>query len=153
MSQPYLITSNNYEAGYYRLSACNANISLSDEAWHNFNDAAFTCPSGASARYRFANNVPVWQSHYFGDWDNLRLYPASGAYHGADLPMVFGTAEQVSGLPNSDREDEFSEYIRSAWAAFATDPTDGLTQFGWPKYDPQGEFILTLEDLAALTPQ
>ncbi|CAG8935874.1 unnamed protein product [Penicillium salamii] len=141
---PYLITSNNYEAGYYRLSAYNANISLSDEAWHNFNDAAFTCPSGASARYRFANNVPVWQSHYFGDWDNLRLYPASGAYHGADLPMVFGTAEQVSGLPNSDREDELSQYISSAWVAFATDPTDGLTQFGWPKYDPKEKTLVAL---------
>jgi len=140
MSQPYLITSNNYEPGYYRVSAYTANISLSNRAWHKFNDAAFTCPSGASARYRADNNVPVWQSHYFGDWDNLRLYPTSGSYHGAELPMVFGTAEKVSGIPNSDKENEFARYMASAWVAFASDPHDGLTKFGWPRYNPDGKY-------------
>ncbi|CAG7918797.1 unnamed protein product [Penicillium olsonii] len=141
---PYLITSNNYEPGYYRVSAYSANISLSDEAWNNYNDAAFTCPSGASARYRFANDFPVWQSHYFGDWENLRLYPTSGSYHGADLPMVFGTSEQVSGIPNSDRENEFSRFISSAWVAFATDPNHGLTKFGWPRYNPEEKTLVAL---------
>ncbi|KAJ5214060.1 hypothetical protein N7449_001229 [Penicillium cf. viridicatum] len=97
--------------------AFNANISLSDSAWQIFNDAAFTCPSGASARYRVHNGVLVWQSHYFGDWDNLRLYPNSGSYHGADLRMVFGAGEQVGGILNSDRENEFSRYMASAWVA------------------------------------
>lgn len=135
-----MINSNHYEPGYYRISAFNANISLSDSAWQSFNDAAFTCPSGASARYRVHNGVPVWQSHYFGDWDNLRLHHNSGSYHGADLPIVFGTGEQVSGIPNSDRENEFARYMASAWVAFASDPQEGLTKFGWPRYNPNGKF-------------
>lgn len=147
MPQPYLINSNHYEPGYYRISAFNANISLSDSAWQRFNDAAFTCPSGASARYRVDNGVPVWQSHYFGDWDNLRLHLNSGSYHGADLPMVFGTGEKVSGIPNSDRENEFARYMASAWVAFASDPHEGLTKFGWPRYNPNGKFPIDFSKL------
>ncbi|KAJ5787487.1 Carboxylesterase type B [Penicillium paradoxum] len=141
---PYLINSNHYEPGYYRISANTANITLSDSAWQAFNDAAFTCPSGASARYRVDNGVPVWQSHYFGDWDNLRLHPNSGSYHGADLPMVFGTAEQVSGIANSDVENEFARYMASAWVAFASDPKEGLTKFGWPQYNPNEQTLVGL---------
>ncbi|KAJ5865019.1 uncharacterized protein N7529_006935 [Penicillium soppii] len=141
---PYLITSNNYEPGYYRVSAYAANISRSNSVWDRFNDAAFTCPSGASARYRVDNNVPAWQSHYFGDWDNLRLYDGSGSYHGADLPMLFGTAEQVSGIPNSDQENEFARYMASAWVAFASDPHHGLTKFGWPRYNPDEKTLVGL---------
>jgi hypothetical protein len=32
-----------------------------------FNQAAFTCPSGAAAADRAAHGVPTWQSCYFGD--------------------------------------------------------------------------------------
>lgn len=54
--------------------------------------------------------------------------------------MVFGTGEQVSGIPNSDRENEFARYMASAWVAFASDPQEGLTKFGWPRYNPNGKF-------------
>ncbi|KAJ5157759.1 uncharacterized protein N7482_008859 [Penicillium canariense] len=132
---PYLVNSNDYEAGYYRVSAYGANISLSNQQWNMFNLGSFTCPSGAAARDRVAHGVPTWQSRYFGDWDNLRLYKGSGTYHGTDLAQLFGTAERISGLANSDRENEFARYIASAWVAFASDPEKGLTEFGWPRYN------------------
>lgn len=53
--------------------------------------------------------------------------------------MVFGTAQSVSGLPNSPEEDEFAKYMASAWVAFASDPQNGLTEFGWPLYNPDGK--------------
>ncbi|GMG10462.1 unnamed protein product [Aspergillus oryzae var. brunneus] len=141
---PYLVTSNANEAGYYRVSAYAANISHPDPVWNLFNQAAFTCPSGQTAAHRTAAGVPTWQSRYFGDWDNLRLYPFSGAYHGIDLPMVFGTASKISGIADSEKEREFARYMASAWVAFAADPADGLSRFGWPRYDENGEFGLTL---------
>lgn len=54
--------------------------------------------------------------------------------------MIFGTGELVSGTPNSERENEFARYMASAWVAFASDPKEGLTKFGWPQYNPDSEF-------------
>ncbi|RMZ40494.1 lipase/esterase [Aspergillus flavus] len=141
---PYLVTSNANEAGYYRVSAYAANISHPDPVWNLFNQAAFTCPSGQTAAHRTAAGVPTWQSRYFGDWDNLRLYPFSGAYHGIDLPMVFGTASKISGIADSEKEREFARYMASAWVAFAADPADGLSRFGWPRYDENEETLVGL---------
>lgn len=92
-------------------------------------------------RDRIAHGVPAWQARYFGDWDNMRLYPGSGAYHGSDLAMVFETSERISGLPDNQTEKEVARLMASAWAAFASNPQDGLEKFGWPKYNPNGEFF------------
>lgn len=133
------MTSNDHESGVYRVTSYTENETLSDKAWESFDLAAFTCPSGQAARDRNAHGVPAWQSRYFGDWDNLRLYPTSGAYHASDIPMIFNTQEAVSGIPNSKREDKVGSYMASAWAAFAHDPKDGLTKFGWPRYGSEGK--------------
>lgn len=76
----------------------------------------------------------MWRYRYFGDFANLQLFPGSGAYHGSDLNMVFGTAEDVSGLPNDALERATIAYVQKAWAAFARDPQRGLTKLGWPLY-------------------
>jgi hypothetical protein len=140
MVEPYLINSNNYEPGYYRVSAYGGNVWLTVEQWIKYNIAAFTCPSGTSARGRAANGVPIWQSHYFGDWNNLRLYPGSGTYHGVDLLMLFSTAENVSEVANTEEEPDFAHYMASAWVASASDPHEGLTNFGWPQYNHDRTF-------------
>jgi carboxylesterase type B len=53
--------------------------------------------------------------------------------------MVFGTAEDVSGLENIPAEDATSRYIMGAWAAFARDSKQGLSKYGWPAYNPNGK--------------
>jgi len=79
--------------------------------------------------------VPIWRFRYFGDWDNLRLYPTSGAYHGSDLEMIFGASEDVSGLPESAPEMEMQALMQRTWAVFADDPVKGLErEMGWPVY-------------------
>jgi carboxylesterase type B len=64
----------------------------------------------------------------------LELFPGSGTYHGTELDMVFGTAQDVSGLPNTAVENATSEYFMKVWAAFARNPTSGLSTLGWPTY-------------------
>jgi hypothetical protein len=59
--------------------------------------------------------------------------------------MVFGTAQDVSGLPNSAAEDKYIKYLQGAFAAFAQDSESGLTEYGWPEYDVKG-----MQDIAQL---
>lgn len=116
----------------------------------------FTCPNKYQAEGRLAHDVPVWVYRNFGNWSNLELYPpnpayagqviseGSGAYHGSDLEMVFGNPSGVSGLPNSQPEKEMIKLMQGAWAAFARDPAKGLTNYGWPEYNPDTSSLIRL---------
>ncbi|KAJ7727265.1 carboxylesterase [Mycena metata] len=134
---PYLLGSLDNEAGFYRIRGFTAGLNLTDSQWSIFNSEAFTCATSQTASFRVRAEVPIWRYRYFGDWNNLRLYnccPGSGAYHGSDLEMVFGTAEDVSGIANGIREERVSKTMRRAWGAFAKDPRAGLNGLGWPEY-------------------
>ncbi|KAJ7641052.1 carboxylesterase [Roridomyces roridus] len=141
---PYLLGSLDNEAGFYRIRAFTANLNITNAQWDTFNLEAFTCATAHSAIARAAQGIPTWRYRYFGDWDNLRLFPGSGAYHGSDLEMVFGTGKAVSGEEDGVVEQEVSESMRGAWGAFARDPKAGLTKFGWPVYDPQRATLVRL---------
>lgn len=145
---PLLAGNGNQEDGWYRLAGWAARVNLTNSQWDLFTQRAFTCPSAHTTKYRVQYGVPTWRYRYSGDWDNLRLYNStaglgpngSGTYHGADLNMVFGTAEDVSGLKNTLEEDATSKYMMGAWAAFARDSMRGLEAYGWPPYKPNGMF-------------
>ncbi|KAK0267187.1 hypothetical protein LTR35_016461 [Friedmanniomyces endolithicus] len=135
---PYLAGNCNYEAGFYRVGAYAANITLTPAQWQLFNQRAFTCPTKYATDARAQHGVPTWRYRYMADWKNLRLYPASrdypdsGTYHGSDMDMLFGTAYDVTGRRNSLQEELTSRYFMGAWAAFGRDPTAGLEVYGWP---------------------
>jgi carboxylesterase type B len=145
---PYLAGNADWEPGWYKLSAYAAKVNLTEAQWELFQERAFTCPTGYSTSYRVQHHVPTWRYRYNGDWDNLRMYNGtaclgprgSGAYHGSELSILFGTSKVVSGLPNTAEEDATSAYMMGAWAAFARDPVKGLTKYGWPAYKPIGKF-------------
>ncbi|KAG9735110.1 cholinesterase, partial [Aureobasidium melanogenum] len=110
----YLAGNVNYEAGFCRLAALATNKTLTPAQWDDFNLAGFTCPTGTETANRAKYNVPAWRYRYFGDWENLRLYPGSRAYHGTEITMIFGTGEDVSGLPDSAAQDEVLRYMIKA---------------------------------------
>ncbi|KAI1321702.1 cholinesterase precursor [Xylariaceae sp. FL0255] len=149
---PYLLGNNDFEAGWYKLSAWAAKINLTESQWSLFNQRAFTCPAGYTARYRVVQGVPTWRYRYYGKWNNLQLYNdtaglgnrGSATYHGSDLEMVFGTGRDVSEVANSPAEDAVSAYMMRAWAAFARDPSEGLKAYGWPSYNTIEESLVQL---------
>lgn len=52
-----------------------------------------------------------------------------------------------TGIPASTvEEQEIGKYMRSAWAAFAKDPVNGLDTYGggWPRFDPENEMLVRL---------
>ncbi|KAG8628057.1 hypothetical protein KVT40_003930 [Elsinoe batatas] len=158
-----LSCSTSNEAGFYRVSAYNANISLTNPAWERFNQRAFTCPTKYAADARARAGVPVWRYRYSPDWPNLRLYnattnssaaaagkdgggrPASGAYHGSELSLLFGTTREVTGQETVGEEESLGRYIMGAWGAFGRDPGRGLEGYGWPMWrGGKGEDLVLL---------
>jgi carboxylesterase type B len=157
---PLMAGNADHEDGWYRISGWAAKLGLTNAQWDLFTERGFTCPTAYSTDYRVQQGVPTWRYRYHGDWDNLRLYDGSAglgprgsaAYHGSDLNMVFGTAQDVSGLPNSAAEDKYIKYVQGAFASFAKDSESGLTEYGWPEYDMEGmhdiaHFLELLADL------
>ncbi|CAN9423948.1 unnamed protein product [Alternaria alternata] len=149
---PLLVGNADHEDGWYRISGWAAKLNFTNAQWDLFTQRGFTCPTSLSAAYRAQYDVPTWRYRYHGDWDNLRLYngsaglgsQGSAAYHGSDLGLVFCTAQDISGLPNSAAENQYTKYVQGAWGAFARDSQKGLTEYGWPLYNSGNATLVEL---------
>ena len=133
---PYFHGHNDYEQGYYVIPAFAQGRNVTAAQTAQFLLESFVCPHSYEARQRVKAKVPTWVYRYFGDWDNTRLYPTSGAYHGTELHMILGGSEDASGLPATQAQKETSRLFQRAVAAFAENPKSGLAKLGWPQFDP-----------------
>ncbi|KJZ75378.1 hypothetical protein HIM_05304 [Hirsutella minnesotensis 3608] len=129
---PILFGNNDNEAGYYVVSAYAAGVVATTEETQELNLESFTCPVASQVRARRAHGVQAWAYRYLADWDNTRLYPTSGAYHGVELNMIFGTSADVTGIATSAQQQRLTRLMQRAWFNFCNDPHQGLTKFGWP---------------------
>jgi cholinesterase len=132
---PYLQGHNDYEQGYYVIPAFAQGRNVTAAQTAQFLLESFVCPVSYEARQRTKAKVPTWAYRYFGDWDNTRLYPTSGAYHGTELHMILGSSEDASGIPATQPQKDTSKLFQRAVAAFAGDPSNGLSKIGWPRFD------------------
>lgn len=139
---PIYMGTNNNEAGYYRIPAYRAGIIPTPAQVDSFHLESFTCPIAYQARARESHVAPAWVWRYFGDWNNTRLYPSSGAYHGSDLHMIFGASGDVSGIPPVQAQMQLTKVMQEAWYAFSNDPWNGLTQIGYPRYDESKDTLI-----------
>ncbi|PYI01229.1 carboxylesterase [Aspergillus sclerotiicarbonarius CBS 121057] len=141
---PYLLGHNDNEAGFYKIAVYMQGRSLTAEQWQAFNDNTFTCPTDYQTAQRVRFGVPAWRFRYFADWNNTRLYPTSGAYHGVDLNMIYGNSELFTDVPASAGQVELTSRMQAAWAAFVIDPTAGLSKVGWPVFDLNNNTLIRL---------
>ncbi|EKM81263.1 hypothetical protein AGABI1DRAFT_127276 [Agaricus bisporus var. burnettii JB137-S8] len=80
----------------------------------------FTCSAGVAALVRMNASVPAWRYQY---------------------QAIFPNTAEIAKTPE---EIALSNYMQSAWVAFARDPQNGLTDFGWPMYDPASDSLIQL---------
>jgi len=144
IQRPYFTGSNNYEAGFFKILGVQRNPPISAQEWCLFNLAVFTCPAAKAAKYRARQQVNTWRYRYFADFPNMRLTEnpplgPSGAYHTAEIPVVFKTTVDSSGAPDTPQEAAISNYLNRAWAAFAKDPENAFYDepYNFPQYDPR----------------
>ncbi|KAF2111296.1 carboxylesteras-like protein [Lophiotrema nucula] len=100
----------------------------------------FLCPSYKTASLRANANIPTYRYLYAGNFTNLSPLPWMGAYHGSELPMLFGTHGNYRAA-STRFEKQVSEALQDAWRAFANDPKGGLKGQGWPQFKVEGDIV------------
>ncbi|KAH9437411.1 hypothetical protein MCOR02_001068 [Pyricularia oryzae] len=142
---PTLMGHNHNEDGYYRLPVFRNGVIPTPAQVQTFLLESFTCPVSFQSQARAARGVPAFAYRFMADWNNTRLFPTSGAYHGVDLHMVFGASQDTSGLPPSPDQKRLTRLMQRMWASFSADPAEGLTKaLGWPVWDPESETLAVL---------
>jgi len=149
IKRPLLIGVADYEAGLFKTVGALSGSESPEPFWTSLNQVAFNCPAAARANISYSNGVPTWRYRWFGDFPNTRLtsIPDSGAWHGSELPVLFDTPVTGPGIPdNTPEEIAIGKYFRGAWATFAKDPINGLTNYGggWPNYEAGGQTLIRL---------
>jgi cholinesterase len=127
--KPLLIGDNNYEAGLIPPLLALMNQSLPELIYELGDQLLFSCPTAARSAYSSLHQVPTWRNRYFGEFPNLKLTtdPPSGAYHGAEIAIIFGTDLDIQNVTRrTPAEQAIGKYMRGGWAAFAKDPGRGL---------------------------
>ncbi|EAQ83502.1 hypothetical protein CHGG_09906 [Chaetomium globosum CBS 148.51] len=94
----------------------------------------FFCPSYQAARARITahrGEVPVYRFVYAGNFKNVSPKPWMGAYHGAEMPPVFGTHGLFRG-ESSALEKETSRVMQDVWLEFVATAGERMTVVeGW----------------------
>jgi carboxylesterase type B len=71
---------------------------------------------------------------------DLQKFPGLGAFHGSELPELFGTFNSTSATPS---EVQLSSTFQTIVASFAKDPFVSPAP-GWPKYNPNAATVANL---------
>ncbi|KAF2999223.1 hypothetical protein E8E13_001574 [Curvularia kusanoi] len=106
--------------------------------------AVFLCPSVQTTHERYAGgNATTFRYLYGGNFSNIAPLWWEGAYHSADLPLIFGTHGIARGN-STPFEIEVSKKMQDYFLAFVEDPEHGLPSAGWHGYagDSSGESTL-----------
>ncbi|KAJ6072181.1 hypothetical protein N7499_010195 [Penicillium canescens] len=105
------------------------------------------------SRMRLDRNVPTWRYLYRGNFTSLSPTTWLGAYHtgnemrlisAQDTHCVLGLItypklqlhlrERLTPADTSKRFVKSYEYFLGAWVAFAKNPQNGLSKYGWPQF-------------------
>ncbi|CAF3468566.1 hypothetical protein FGSG_03583 [Fusarium graminearum PH-1] len=95
------------------------------------------CTTLKETRLRAEAGATTYQYLYAGNFTNISPLPWLGAYHTAELPLVFGTYETEG--PSTKFERRMSERMQDLYLEFASDPSHGLEKSGWPRAESQPE--------------
>lgn len=96
--------------------------------------------SSNTSRNRYAFKVPTYRYLYAGNFTNISPRPWEGAYHLAELPMLFGTSGIARGA-STPFELATSHTMQDMYLAFITDGPAGLEEKGWHTYAPNGTVL------------
>ncbi|KAM5366207.1 hypothetical protein ACJZ2D_010635 [Fusarium nematophilum] len=98
-------------------------------AARDFTLDAFLCPAARLTAARVAAGKTTFRAEYRGNFTNISRYFWVGAWHSADLPLIFGTHNDYFS-PSTPFEAEVSLKMQDLFLAFGKDPKEGLANAG-----------------------
>lgn len=105
-------------------------------------DLRFTCPIGRIAR-ALSPHAPVYRYFFTQELENARV--PLGAYHGLELPFVFGHLDIGNYVP-SQGERDLSTAMQRWWSTFAATGTPGTASgVDWPLWNAATDAHLQLQ--------
>jgi len=138
IKKPFLIGNNDYEVGLFKVIFALQNVTFTESVWDYLQLVLYACPAAYRALAQVTFGVPTWRYRWYGDFRDLKLTinPSSGAWHGSEVPVIFGTDLDIQNVvARTPQQEAIGKYVRGAWAAFAKDPPGGLTKYGFPPYN------------------
>jgi acetylcholinesterase len=96
----------------------------------------FLCPSVLTTHERHVRGAKTFRYLYGGNFSNIAPQWWQGAYHQADMPIIFG-AHDIARSKSTPLEVAVSEKMQDYWLAFVEDPVNGLPRLGWKSYSPR----------------
>jgi carboxylesterase type B len=104
-----------------------------------FGNLGYQCSARLQAQRRMDKGVHAWRYRWMGAFPNQHIADDAGAWHGSEIPHVFGNIATNSATVQATSDQlKVSELMNSAWATFAKDPESGLLKLGWPLYNEKG---------------
>lgn len=105
-----------------------------------YTEVLYQCPCKLVAEASVQDKIPTWRYYYNATIPNVQPegYPTLGAFHGAELDVVWGTYPAANA---TEQEVALSSFIQTAWANFAKDPMAGP---GWKALDAASDEIACL---------
>ncbi|KAJ3510887.1 hypothetical protein NMY22_g15832 [Coprinellus aureogranulatus] len=104
-----------------------------------------TCGASTASAQRVSNGVTTWRYQYQAIFPGISTRQDLRAFHGSDIPIIFGTYSSIQSDPAPTWiEEDLSNYVKEAWSQFARNPTSGLTSYGWPVYNPSTDTLVQL---------
>ncbi len=110
-------------------------------------DAKFVCTARRVARAaREGQLLPVWRYFFARPYrGGSTLLESFGAFHGAELPYVFGDLD-ISGYDPPPEEEALSSAMGAAWAMLAGSGRPGAVEgVPWPQYATGDDPFLMLD--------
>jgi para-nitrobenzyl esterase len=99
-------------------------------------DSRFVCPSRRIARAAAASQREGVFRYFFTHVLDSSPARNDGAFHGLELPFVFGTLGSIRGFRPSPGEMELSRAMGEAWFRMAETGRAEVSGITWPEYDP-----------------
>ena len=97
-------------------------------------EVGFQCPSQRVANDSASAGIDAWLYYFNASFPNANPLAGSGAFHSAEIEMVFGTYTQKGA---TKLQKELSQVIQKTWADFAKNPFAGP---GWETVPRVGIF-------------
>jgi len=113
-------------------------------------DAGFVCPTRRVARWHAAGGHAAYLYH-FTYVSAVSRQRGLGAFHGSEIPFVFGNLGQGGGTRLPPAVERLSDAMRGYWANLAAEGSPGtVAGLTWPRYDAADDVAMRFDTPPAL---